>query len=598
MEGAGLTPDPGSSGTDAVAAWRPACPAEAVARLPWLAPAAESLVALARLSAADAWPVLRLDPGATLLLLRQPAARILAVAAYPFPPTPFPESALQDPALIEEALRHLEQDAAAQPPLSPQSSVLSTEKTFVDWGQAGARAVHRASLTAAHLARQTAVQCGRGDPEQAWVCGLLAPLGWQAVCAVSPEAVTACLEDPAFARDPTAAQRRHWGLDHAAVARRLARRWRLPDWLAGVVAHLGLPAAGARRFGADPVLLALTRVALRTAREHGLELGLVGSVFAEEDEAVLGGSKTDLSPELPEGLTQARYTDPAREPLLADLLRLAAEVRRLRGTEVHRQLEAEVDTLHAALEGQARGEAESLRAAKLTALAELAAGAGHEINNPLAVIAGQAQYLLAHRGAWFAVEAEAAASKALDAILAQTWRIHGILRDLMQFARPAPPRPAWLDLPTLLGEVAASVEEAAAQRQVRLEVQTVDRLAVYADAEQLRLALGCLLRNAVEAAPAGGWARLRLPPAGAERVAVAVEDSGPGPAPAQRGALFDPFYSGRSAGRGRGLGLPVAWRLARQQGGDVALDPTTPPEPTRFVLSLPRTPAAETPAAA
>jgi signal transduction histidine kinase len=69
---------------------------------------------------------------------------------------------------------------------------------------------------------------------------------------------------------------------------------------------------------------------------------------------------------------------------------------------------------------------------------------------------------------------------------------------------------------------------------------------------------------------------------------VFVEDSGPGPAPEQRPHLFDPFYSGRSAGRGRGLGLPLAWRLARQQGGDVSLEPARPGQPTRFVLSLPR----------
>ena len=54
-----------------------------------------------------------------------------------------------------------------------------------------------------------------------------------------------------------------------------------------------------------------------------------------------------------------------------------------------------------------------------------------------------------------------------------------------------------------------------------------------------------------------------------------------------RDHLFDPFYSGRLAGRGRGFGLPTAWRLAREHGGDVRFD--RPVEgPTRFILSLPR----------
>ena len=78
-------------------------------------------------------------------------------------------------------------------------------------------------------------------------------------------------------------------------------------------------------------------------------------------------------------------------------------------------------------------------------------------------------------------------------------------------------------------------------------------------------------------------------PGPADRIEVFVEDSGPGPSPEQRPHLFDPFYSGRNAGRGRGLGLPVAWRLARQQGGDLHLETARPGVPTRFVLVLPAT---------
>src|SRR5207253_265203 len=109
------------------------------------------------------------------------------------------------------------------------------------------------------------------------------------------------------------------------------------------------------------------------------------------------------------------------------------------------------------------------------------------------------------------------------------------------------------------------------------------------DVEQVRIALTNLLRNAIEASPTEGWARLVLaPPMPGSPVEVVVEDSGPGPEPAQADHLFDPFFSGRSAGRGRGLGLPIAWRLARLQGGDVRLEPTRPGQPTRFVLTLPR----------
>ena len=83
------------------------------------------------------------------------------------------------------------------------------------------------------------------DPDEAWACGLLAPLGWLGVCAADPAAAAACLADAEFARNPSQTQRRRWGLDQSALARRLARRWRLPR-LADGRRRLSASAAGTR----------------------------------------------------------------------------------------------------------------------------------------------------------------------------------------------------------------------------------------------------------------------------------------------------------------------------------------------------------------
>ena len=108
---------------------------------------------------------------------------------------------------------------------------------------------------------------------------------------------------------------------------------------------------------------------------------------------------------------------------------------------------------------------------------------------------------------------------------------------------------------------------------------------VQADPDQVRAALTSLLRNAIEAAPAEGWAGIRI-----ERTEgslnLIVEDNGAGPCPSIREHLFDPFFCGRSAGRGRGMGLSTAWRLARQQGGDVRFEGIAHGV-TRFILTLP-----------
>jgi signal transduction histidine kinase len=302
--------------------------------------------------------------------------------------------------------------------------------------------------------------------------------------------------------------------------------------------------------------------------------------------------------------------------LLPDLLRLAAENRRWRegvhGGVGPQRLEDTVDELHRALADQRAGEAERLRAQKLSALAEFAAGAAHEINNPLAVISGQAQYLLKQlsvaNGRWAmgdgAVEDDRENRKAklehpLQTIIAQTQRVHQILRELMQFARPPRPRAQPVHLPVLIREVATALGELAAQRHVQLRIEVEGNCEVrspprdpvppptaLADAAQVRTALTCLLRNAVEAAPAEGWAAVRLELRPPDQIEVVVEDSGQGPQPHERELLFDPFYSGRQAGRGRGLGLPTAWRLAREQGGDLRFA-GLPTGPTRFVLTLP-----------
>lgn len=561
--------------------------AEAVLRLSWLSPSAASLAVLGRPLSAATWPAIRRDPGAVLLVVRR------ADVPWPgrsssAPPPAFYAAAFAQAALIEDALELLE-----------------CTEGFVDWNCTAVQPIYDACLLYARLAQRLAERTGQCDPEAAWTCGMLAPLGWLAMCAVDAEAVTACLADPALRIDPAETQRRHWGIDQAAIARRLARRWRLPAWATAAAEHLHLPAELAQSFRADPVLFPLTRLAIEEGRRQGVDLGLGQGTFANSDRAALmiseeqdtsvsrdpKGSEADALP-FGSRLTDDSCTtwqEPSEVPLLRDLLEAAAENRRLREQPLHDHLEQEIDALHRALEEQVHGEAQRLQSGKLAALAEFSAGAGHEINNPLAVISGQAQYLLSHESDWFHEECEDAPRKALEAIVAQTRRIHGILRDLMQFAKPAPPCPGWVDLPSLLGETASSLGELAAQRRIRIEVALQpERLPVYADAGQLRTALTCLLRNAIEAAPTDGWARLVLRrPVEGEAIEVAIEDNGPGPEVAQRSHLFDPFYSGRSAGRGRGLGLPIAWRLAHLQGGDVRLDPPRRHEPTRFVLRLP-----------
>jgi signal transduction histidine kinase len=555
----------------------PGALAEAVVRLPWISPGTEALLALARAPTAASWDAVRVDPGAMLLLVRNsPELRTLSGVS-------FIPGLLGNPVLLEDALRRLD----------------SASISWVDWDNPTVRPVYRSALRFAATAHELAKCTGTCNPHAAWITGLLAPLGWLAVAVVDPSAIGGCLADPEFVGCPEFVEQRHWGLTAAALSRRLARRWRLPDWLSAIVAHLGLPVEVATRLGAEPNLFRVVQDAVG----HG-DCGLRIAEFGLEGKSEVRSPNSDLD-------NSREQRNPADVPLFRDLLRLAAQNLRLQGAPMLRRLESDLDGLQAALEEQRAAEAERLREQKLRAMAEFAAGAGHEINNPLAVISGQAQYLLKqvqvadltlHDGedgpALDEVTQEkichlqSAISDSQKIIITQTQRIHQILRDLMQFARPPRPVKQVVDLAVLMRETATALAELATQRRVRLDCTAGDvPLHVEADPAQIRTALACLLRNAVEAAPSGpdaaGWASIRVATPSAGQVEVVIEDNGPGPAAVEREHLFDPFFSGRPAGRGRGLGLPTAWRLTRQHGGDVSF--VRPQEgPTRFIVSLPR----------
>src|SRR5262249_3933950 len=137
-------------------------------------------------------------------------------------------------------------------------------------------------------------------------------------------------------------------------------------------------------------------------------------------------------------------------------------------------------------------------------LAEFAAGASHEINNPLAVISTQAQHLLK-------TEESIERAKGLERIIAQANRIHGLLRDLMVYARPPKITCKAVNVGTLVSSAVLKTMETAAAREVTVETSKIpSRLKMRADGELVEGALICLLQNAILAAPGQGWVRLTV----------------------------------------------------------------------------------------
>ena len=211
---------------------------------------------------------------------------------------------------------------------------------------------------------------------------------------------------------------------------------------------------------------------------------------------------------------------------------------------------------------------------KLEAMKELAYGASHEINNPLANIAARAQTLL--NG-----EADPERRRALQAIHKQALRAHEMISDLMLFARPPALAIEPIDVRALVKRIVSELSNDCRQNHISLKCNAPDSLApVHADGVQLSVAVKAICENAIEAIGRDGEVQISLhqeqPSAPHGQVShgstvIEIADNGPGISDEVKEHLFDPFFSGREAGRGLGFGLSKSWRIISEHGGRLSV---------------------------
>ena len=214
--------------------------------------------------------------------------------------------------------------------------------------------------------------------------------------------------------------------------------------------------------------------------------------------------------------------------------------------------------------GRLKQTQEQLAAAQsLQAVAELAAGAAHELNNPLAVISGRAQ-LLAE------VESDQSKKQMLRQIEERTRDISGTIEDLMAFARPGPTEFAVNTVPTIVNEAILFTAKKHNLTTLETHIQNLDNLPnIYVDGKQIAMAISQVLSNALESY-AGGNGPITI--SGkylemAEMIELTINDQGCGmDGETQRKATL-PFFSGKPAGRKRGMGLAQTQRLVQLNNG-------------------------------
>jgi signal transduction histidine kinase len=216
-----------------------------------------------------------------------------------------------------------------------------------------------------------------------------------------------------------------------------------------------------------------------------------------------------------------------------------------------------------ALENLKRLQAQLVQTEKLVSLGQLAAGAAHEINNPLAAILGFSD-LLADDDA-LPEKARSTASK----IREQARRTKTLVGNLLSFARQVPPERTLLDINTVVSNAVQLRALDLRSSTTRVEQQLESVLpGVRGDGNQLMQVFFNLISNAVDAMEAhkGGVLTIKTM-RDRGNVVILFSDTGPGIKEPHR--VFDPFYTTKPVGKGTGLGLSICFGIVQEHNGKI-----------------------------
>jgi putative nucleotidyltransferase with HDIG domain len=226
---------------------------------------------------------------------------------------------------------------------------------------------------------------------------------------------------------------------------------------------------------------------------------------------------------------------------------------------------------------------ELIRTGAIDALAEMAGGAAHELNNPLAVVSGRTQLLID-------VETDEKKKETLRQIQERATEISQIVEDLMNFAKPKAPQAGAVSVRALIDEACEAVRKNRNLESIAAELKKIDELGeVFVDKSQMARAIANILSNCLDAyTEAGGRITIDGDFAQPEESAlIRIIDSGCGMSPETLAKAASPFFSVRQAGRKRGMGLAHALRLVQLNKGSLTIA-SRAGEGTTVTLSLPR----------
>lgn len=208
---------------------------------------------------------------------------------------------------------------------------------------------------------------------------------------------------------------------------------------------------------------------------------------------------------------------------------------------------------------------------RLASIGRLAAGVGHEINNPLAIInekAGLVQDLLAITKDF---EHKATISHCLEGINTSVVRCSTITHRLLGFAKRQDVKNQKLQINDILKEVMVFLENSMLTNQIKINSQLQEDLPeVISDHMQLQQVFLNILNNAIDAVGKDGNISV-MSHVVAGDVSIIIQDDGPGIDDDVLPHIFEPFFTTKESEKGTGLGLSITYGLIQKLGGDITV---------------------------
>jgi len=226
-----------------------------------------------------------------------------------------------------------------------------------------------------------------------------------------------------------------------------------------------------------------------------------------------------------------------------------------------------------------------LASEKMASIGRFAAGASHELNNPLACVIGfseAALVMLAGRRL-----NRAKLKTALEKVMHHAGRCRGIVTSLLTYGRAFSLEPAPVRVHTVIDESLALVERQISLQHIELvKHYAVDLPDIQANRETLSRVFVNIMLNACQAMDGHGMLTITTGKAD-HAVEIVFQDTGKGIQTDDLPKIFDPFFSTRDVGEGTGLGLSICAGIIRAYGGEIKAESRGAGQGATFIIRLP-----------